>query len=70
MRSIRVGIVAGLAAAAAVAAPGQAQAQGPVPDPVKEAFITAGNAVDEAERQAIDEACWILFGAEPGSCAS
>lgn len=67
-RLIRYGIVTGLATAAVFAAP--ASAQVPVPEPVKEAFITGGNAADEAEREAIDFTCWFVFGAEPGTCAS
>ena len=66
MKGIRIGVVTGLAVAAAFAAPASAQ----TPDPVKEAFIAAGNAADEAERETIDLACWVVFGAEPGTCAS
>ena len=72
MRRLRFGIVTSLVAAAAFAAPASSSAQSPVPvpEPVKEAFITAGNAVDEAEREAIDFACYVVFGFEPGTCVS
>jgi hypothetical protein len=66
VRSIRISIVAALAVAAAFTAPASAQA----PEPVKDTFITAGNAADQAERQAIDFTCWVIFGAEPGDCVS
>ena len=61
-------MVSAVVGAAAFVAPGSASAQ--APEPVKEAFITAGNAADEAERETIDFACWVVFGAEPGTCAS
>jgi hypothetical protein len=66
MRGIRMGIVTAIVVAASFAAPASAQ----VPEPVKDAFITGGNAADEAERQAIDFTCWVVFGAEPGTCVS
>ena len=66
MSGIRIGIVTAFAVAAAFGAPASAQ----TPEPVKEAFISAGNTADEAEREAIDRACWVVFGAQPGACVS
>lgn len=69
MKSIRIGLVAGLAAAATIAAPASAQ-QVPTPDPVKQAIIAGLTAADEAERETIDLACYVVFGADPGDCPS